>query len=389
MALGYFLPRLILFISFIDLFFHFTTIARFAELLESSSYMIGVIVAIYSVSNFAGNLISGIILDRSGRIFPVKLGLFLSSITVGAYYFVNSSIQLLILRFCHGITSSVLVPGAYSILGDSLKNKNHGAVMGITGGIIAFSAILGSLFAGLISEFISVRFVFFVDSVMLFLGFCFLLSYSSKTGQFDFSKNKERFPAKSNNSLYDALKKKLIISYTSIFFMSIGVGLLVGRLPILFEDNDMYRGISFTIYAMVALFVMISPISRKFNKVNLIVFGLFSLSLSFLIIGFNTNNFTWIYIAMVMFGLGYGCLFPSVTSIVSENTDKFIRGKSYEILYACYSIGVVVGSNYFGLLEYLFGNKSLIIGFEFYLAFVILFFAGLLTYRFSKSNNYV
>ena len=74
--MGYFLPRLILLISFIDLFFHFTTIARFAELLQSSSYMIGVIVAIYSISNFAGNLISGIILDRWGRITPVKFGLF-------------------------------------------------------------------------------------------------------------------------------------------------------------------------------------------------------------------------------------------------------------------------------------------------------------------------
>ena len=171
--------------------------------------------------------------------------------------------------------------------------------------------------------------------------------------------------------------------------MSIGVGLLVGRLPLLFEDNDMYRGISFTIYAIVALFVMISPIVKKLNKINLIVFGLFSLSLSFLIIGFNTNNFLWIFIGMVIFGLGYGSLFPSVTSIVSENTDKFIRGKSYGILYACYSGGVVVGSNYPGLLEYLFGNNSLNIGFEFYLAFAILLFSGLLIYRFSKTNNYV
>ena len=387
--MGYFLPRLILFVSFIDLFFHFTTIARFAELLKSSSYMIGVIVAIYSISNFAGNLISGIILDRWGRILPVKFGLFLSSITVGSYYFVNSSTQLLILRFLHGISSSVLVPGAYAILGDILKNKNHGAVMGITGAIIAFSAILGSLLAGLISEFISVRFVFIVDSLILFSGFCFLLIYSRNIGQYKILGSGKEFFTKSNNSLYDALKKKLIISYTAILLMSIGVGLLVGRLPLLFEDNDMYRGISFTIYALVALFVMISPIVRKFNKISLIVFGLFSLSLSFLIIGFNTDNFTWIYIAMVMFGLGYGSLFPSVTSIVSENTDKFIRGKSYGILYACYSVGVVVGSNYPGLFEYLFGKNSLNIGFEFYLAFIILLFASLLIYRFSKSNNYV
>ena len=102
--------------------------------------MIGVIVAIYSISNFAGNLISGIILDRWGRILPVKFGLFLSSVTVGSYYFVNSAMQLFILRLLHGISSSVLVPGAYAIIGDILKNKNHGSVMGITGAIIAFFA---------------------------------------------------------------------------------------------------------------------------------------------------------------------------------------------------------------------------------------------------------
>tara|TARA_B100001750_G_C15516100_1_gene607314 strand:+ start:937 stop:1992 length:1056 start_codon:yes stop_codon:yes gene_type:complete len=351
--------------------------------------MIGVIVAIYSISNFAGNLISGIILDRWGRILPVKFGLFLSSVTVGSYYFVNSAMQLFILRLLHGISSSVLVPGAYAIIGDILKNKNHGSVMGITGAIIAFSAILGSLSAGLISEFISVRFVFIVDALMLLLGFCFLLIYSRNLEQYNvLAYDKESF-AKSSSSLFDALKKKLIISYISIFLMSIGVGLLVGRLPLLFEENDMYRGISFTIYAIVALFVMISPIVKKLNKINLIVFGLFSLSLSFLIIGFNTNDFLWIFIGMVIFGLGYGSLFPSVTSIVSENTDKFIRGKSYGILYACYSGGVVVGSNYPGLLEYLFGNNSLNIGFEFYLAFAILLFSGLLIYRFSKTNNYV
>ena len=387
--MSYFLPRLILFLSFIDLFFHFTTIARFAELLKSSSYMIGVIVAIYSISNFAGNLISGIILDRWGRILPVKFGLFLSSVTVGSYYFVNSAMQLFILRLLHGISSSVLVPGAYAIIGDILKNKNHGSVMGITGAIIAFSAILGSLSAGLISEFISVRFVFIVDALMLLLGFCFLLIYSRNLEQYNVLAYDKGSFAKSSSSLFDALKRKLIISYISIFLMSIGVGLLVGRLPLLFEDNDMYRGISFTIYAIVALFVMISPIVKKLNKINLIVFGLFSLSLSFLIIGFNTNDFLWIFIGMVIFGLGYGSLFPSVTSIVSENTDKFIRGKSYGILYACYSGGVVVGSNYPGLLEYLFGNNSFVIGFEFYLAFAILLFSGLLIYRFSKTNNYV
>tara|TARA_Y100001960_G_C14724061_1_gene854005 strand:- start:152 stop:1315 length:1164 start_codon:yes stop_codon:yes gene_type:complete len=387
--LGYFLPRLILLISFIDLFFHFTTIARFAELLQSSSYMIGVIVAIYSISNFAGNLISGIILDRWGRITPVKFGLFFSSITVGSYYFVNSSIQLFVLRLLHGVGSSVLVPGAYAMLGDILKNRNHGRVMGITGGIIAFSAILGSLAAGLISEFISVRSVFMIDSILLFFCFIFLLIYSNKVSQSDTIDSGREFFSKSNNSLLDALGNKLIISYTSIFFMSVGVGLLVGRLSLVFEDNDMYRGISFTIYALVALFVMISPIVRNYHKTNLIIVGLFSLSLSFLIIALNTNNFIWVFIAMIMFGLGYGALFPSVTSIVSENTDKSIRGKSYGILYACYSIGVVVGSNYAGLLELLFGNDFFNNGFEFYLAFVILLLGAVFTYYFSKLNNSV
>ncbi|HEV8635777.1 MAG TPA: MFS transporter, partial [Chloroflexota bacterium] len=54
---------------------------------------------------------------------------------------------------------------------------------------------------------------------------------------------------------------------------------------------------------------------------------------------------------MAVFGFGFGLLFPPVTALVVEATDRSERGAAFGVFYAVYSFGVVVGSVLSGALD--------------------------------------
>src|SRR5699024_9098517 len=80
------------------------------------------------------------------------------------------------------------------------------------------------------------------------------------------------------------------------------------------------------------------------------------MTIGFVHIMMNIISIFWIsLVLMVIYGVGFALVFPSMNQIVTEASSKVDRGKAYGIFYAFFSLGSVVGSFVSGATSDAFG----------------------------------
>jgi MFS family permease len=106
--------------------------------------------------------------------------------------------------------------------------------------------------------------------------------------------------------------------------------------------------------------MMASPANRlsdRYGRGTVVGVGLTIMGMGLIILGTTTSN-AGIGVAMAVFGLGFGLLFPAATALVTETTDMDERGGAFGVFYAVYSLGVVIGSGMSGLFAERYGDLS-------------------------------
>ena len=342
--------RLVVLAAFFDLFVQFPTIAPHAEGLGASTALVGVIVAAYSFTNLFGNLGAGFILDRWGRRTPLIVGMAIAIAAVLSYSLVQTPAQMIAARAVHGIGAAVLAPGAFSIIGDRAASDRWGQAMGLTGALIAVAALVGPPVAGILRDAWGADVVFMVDAAILLttlVAFLFITRDASTTAL-----KQETGPAPGALSLRNP---GLWSAYGAAFAITVGIGALVTHLPLLLEsqgETAARTGYTFAIYALVAMLVMASPVSRsgdRFGRFGPLILGLLGVAAGLAVLG-AFQGYAAIAAGMAVFGLGYGLVFPAATALVIGATGADRRGMAFGIFYAVYSLGVVVGASGSGQL---------------------------------------
>ncbi len=349
--------RLVVFAAFFDLFVQFPTIAPHAEGLGASAAMVGIIVAAYSFTNLFGNLGAGFVLDRWGRRTPLVVGMAIAIVAVLSYSLVQTPVQMIAARAVHGIGAAVLAPGAFSIIGDRAASDRWGQAMGLTGALIAIAALVGPPVAGILRDAWSADAVYIVDAALLFttLIVFLLITRDSSTSAL------KAAPSPSPNTL-TWRNPGLWSAYGAAFAITVGIGALVTHLPLVLQDQGetaARTGYTFAIYALVAMIVMASPISRagdRFGRFGPLILGLLGVAAGLSVLGVFTG-YAAIAAGMAVFGLGYGLVFPAATALVIGATGADRRGMAFGIFYAVYSLGVVVGASASGRLSELGDNS--------------------------------
>ena len=344
--------RLVVLAAFFDLFVQFPTIAPHAGQLGASAALVGVIVAAYSFTNLFGNLGAGFVLDRWGRRTPLIVGMAITVIAVLSYTVVQTPAQMIAARALHGIGAAVLAPGAFSIIGDRAASDRWGQAMGLTGTLIAVAALIGPPVAGILRDTWSADAVYVVDAALLFTTLIVFLFITRDTSAAPASKPAPppalRAPPWRNPRLWSA--------YGATFAITVGIGVLVTHLPLVLEHQGepaARTGYTFAIYALVAMIVMASPISRtgdRFGRFGPLILGLLGVAVGLAVLGVFTG-YAAIVSGMAIFGLGYGLVFPAATALVIGATGVDTRGMAFGIFYAVYSLGVVVGASGSGRLS--------------------------------------
>ena len=342
--------RLVVLAAFFDLFVQFPTIAPHAESLGASTAFVGIIVAAYSFTNLFGNLGSGFALDRWGRRRPIIVGMAITAAAVISYSLVRTPEQFAAARAIHGIGAAVLAPGAFSMIGDQAVSNQRGRTMGVTGALIAIAALIGFPIAGILRDLRDADAVFLVDAAFIIATMLVFLLVTRETRH---KPQYEGVDSGGEGARAGWRTPRLWSAYAAIFAITVGIGALVAYLPLVLEDRGetaRQTSYGFAIYAVAAMVVMASPISRsgdRFGRFAPSMLGLLvvAVGLSALLSALGMfESYGGVIAGMAVYGMGYGLVFPAAAALVTESTGADRRGMAFGIFYAVYSLGVVVGS---------------------------------------------
>ena len=342
--------RAVVLVAFLDLFMQLPVISAYAKSLGASASMGGAIVGMYSASNLVGNVGAGALLDRLDRKRLVAVGMLLTAASLYLYDFVSTPGQLLALRAFHGLAAGVLAPGAFAMLGDR-ASRHQTRSIGMTGALIAVSAVIGPPVAAYIRDIWNFGAVFATSGTLMLVAA--IVFWIRVPGQSVEAADRQ---AADGTRPSGQMWRRLIPVFCAVMAMTFCIGALINHLPIALETAGAaprMSGIAFATFSLVATVVMGSPAHRTVDDVSrglAVSLGLALLCGSGVVLAVSDGAAVPALGAMVVFGLGFGLLFPSLGTTVSEVASSRRRGIAFGIFYAVYSLGVVIGSGVSGLV---------------------------------------
>lgn len=267
--------------------------------------------------------------DKYGRklmMIRATFGLALSQVIIGFSQDIN---QLFIGRLLQGGLSGFL-PAAMALIASNTPEEKTGYALGILQSSTAAGTVLGPLFGGVISDFLSFRAVFFVVAALLFaVGFAIIF----------FVKEDKREQSKENFTLFDNWKyvlfdKKILIPAILIMLTSLGIS-FVRPIFVLFvetlEINKNYLPtITGALYSIVGVFSIFSAYwwGKKveiFGLQKSIFIASILTAAMYMLHSVITNPFYLIPVRTAL-GFGYGALMPLLFTRISSNVNKERRG---------------------------------------------------------------
>ncbi len=340
----------LLIVAFIDMFSQLPVIASFATSLGATPIIVGLVIGVYSFSNMLGNVLSGIWVDKFGSKRILVSSVIVAGILVFFYTYVTSPSQLLAIRFFHGFAAGFIVPAAFAAIGRNDDEQSSGKKMSHSGAAIGVAAIIGPAMGAIISNRLSIDWLFYIISLALILvGLIAIVRIKTKPISLNQSNLREEVG-------FSFIKIPAIqFAYVSIFLLLFMQGVLTYALPLKVEELHLMQemtGIYLSVFGIIAILFFILPSNRIFDRINnlsLMFVGLFTISLSILGMGLASSSIT-VFLAITIYGIGFALLFPSTSTTIMKSTNSQNRGKAFGIYYACFSLGVISGSFLGGVL---------------------------------------
>ena len=375
---------LVIVICFLDLFIQLPIITPFALELGASEFTAGIVVAMYSLFNMAGNIAGGFLSDKFGRRNTLLFGMIMQVFFVLIYTMTPSIAILLGVRAIHGFSSGLLTPASFSLIADISRKSAIGKSMALTGVAIGTAAIVGPAAGGIISSAVSYEMVYFILSGVYVFG-TLLTFFGIKESSTDESRT--RHAATPFKELL--LRPSLNVAYISSFTLMIAQGTLAFGLPIktgILGLEASMTGMMLSVFGVTAIIVFATPINKiysRYKSESLVAAGILILSASMILLHFAPSS-GFVFLVMVIYGFGFGFIFPSMNKIIAEHSEMNERGKANGIFYSYFSLGSVAGSVLAGYFATVFNLPFLGIGL---LTLVMLVILMLIRYRLEGSRQ--
>ncbi|MEI3606994.1 MFS transporter [Pseudogracilibacillus sp. SE30717A] len=351
---------IIIVVAFLDTFIQLPIITPYSLELGASYLLTGAIVAVYSFTNMIGNVVGGHWIDRFGRKKMLFIGIVTVFIALLFYPLAQNGVQLFFARFFHGLAGGILIPAAFAYIGDQSTGKSRGKTMAFTGASIGIAAIVGPAIGGVMAARASIESVFLLVAGLFFVT-AFVVFFFVKESFVTTERGKFTF-----TEFIPLIKHPLIIlSSLAAFSLMISNGTLAFALPLNVEvmgRTTETTGMLLSTFGIVALIVFLTPINviyDRFSAVNLIALGLSLIGIAMIALSFLTT-FSSNLLAMIVYGLGFSFIFPSMNKLIADASSKVDRGKAYGIFYAFFSLGVVAGSSVSGWFAQIMGLPFLV-----------------------------
>jgi MFS transporter, DHA1 family, multidrug resistance protein len=345
-----------IFLAFLDNFALLPLIAPRAQELGANAFGVGITVAAYSLTNLVLNLVGGVLTDRIGRRTIVLASLAVAPACIAIYGLATSLPVLLAARVVHGAFGGLLMAALFALLADVAPEGAKGKTIGRAGALIGLAAVIGPAAAGFAAARLGSGPVFLAVAVILTIGLLVVWATIPETLPRQ-ARTSSDAPRIWRRLLTD---RRLRVAYLAIFGLEAGVGVVTGFLKDGIIERQLAAGMDaeralryatgaqgglFSVFALVAVVLMLSPVARLVDRrgaLGLSLAGTALLAISTTILALGTTIETDA-IAMVLYGLGFGLIFPAAAAAVGIAAAWTERGRAYGLFNLSFDAGLAVG----------------------------------------------
>jgi MFS family permease len=309
---------------------------------------IGFIMGATSFSTIFSTPLVGFLVDKYDKKILLLLGSILLVLTGISFVALNNLSSLFFLfRILQGIAFSLFFVSAGTLVTEVCPKENRTQALGIFGVFTIINYAIAPYIGRRIVEQYSFDYFFIFISVIGFLSLPFIFNIS-KPG----ANREEEESFKSSNVINIIKRPGIFIPAVTLMFAGSGFIPTLSFLPVFsLKLNIKEYEVFFVWYTMSVLFIrlLVGWLPDKIGKIKTVVPSLILFSFSILYLGFTDDKLDLI-ISGILFGFGHGFLYPTLYSIVIDNSNFNERGKVFSICSVAFTLGGMIGAFSYGLV---------------------------------------
>ncbi|MGS2778499.1 MFS transporter [Robertmurraya sp. GLU-23] len=330
------------------------TIPLFVENLGGNDQLIGVVVGIFTFSALLIRPYAGHALESKGRRFIYLVGLGIFVLSTGAFGIAGGLVLLFILRIIQGVGWGLSTTASGTIATDLIPPTRRGEGMGYYGLSGNLALAMGPTLGLALVGYLSFTELFLICGVLGAVA----VALSSRI------RFKPVEPVTTtNHKKLDLYEKTALPPSILLLFITVTFGGTASFLP-LYTVKKGIEGIEwyFLLYAIALL------ISRTFagklydQKGHRLVFpaGSIMIMAAMILLAWVPNS-TILYLAAIIYGLGFGTVQPALQAWSVQNSPISRRGMANATFFSFFDLGVGIGSIVFGQIAFYLDYHSIYI----------------------------
>lgn len=310
----------------------------------ADKFVIGLIMGLFSASSLVLRPLAGQASDKQGPVKIMKLSILVFFATP-LCFFVDSFYFLGVAQLLYGLTVGAFTISSAMVITASVSNDQLGPAIGIH----SISLILAKGLAPTIGTIVYDKLGLFAViglTVVMALGSFILIS---RLGAYQPQETKTKVPFRDI-----AFNKMVWVPSLTLVTVTLTFGNIMTMLPLMAIERQIPSyGLFFTVNTIAV--VMIRIATGKQHSLSQEAISIISLLVLFFAVGIiaMAQNLPTLIGAAFLYGLGYGAVYPALSTLVVLNTPSEVRGTAFGFFTAFFDIGVTLGSVWGGFSEYL------------------------------------
>ncbi len=347
------LTQLILFTVFYSLL---TTLPIYViDKLGGTQANAGLIVTFMLASAIIVRPFSAKILDIVGKKRTLVLSVGAFALTTFFYLFMNEFVSLLILRFIHGISFSIVTTATSAIAADIVPKSRKGAGMGYFAMSMNLAVVIGPFIGLSLLQFISFDTYFIVLSILMVISFlCTLIVRIEERERVEKVTLAIRFK--------DLIEPKAIPIALISGLVGVAYASILSFVPVYAEAIGLATTASYFFLVFAVVMIAFRPyLGRAFDEKGpryVLIPSLLIFAAGLIVLGFTETSLV-LLIAAGLIGLGYGTLLPGFQTVAIQKSDSHRSGHAISTFFIFYDLGIAIGAFVWGIIIGGFGYEAM------------------------------
>ncbi len=333
-------------------FSSFFLLPLFIKELGGTEATIGYVMGTFGVTSFGAIPVVAFLIDRYGRRPFMMLGATLMWIASILFLLVhNIGMEIFLLRLLQGAGFATFFTSVSTFIADTLPKEIRSQGLGIFSAFTIASYAVGPSVGEFVVEKVGFDYFFVYASCFSLMAFV-LLAFTSKT------------PYIVSTDKFGVGFFRLVLSkrYRTILFVNLIIAGGLGVMLNFFADYLVMKGYRaayfFLTYTLTVVFVRLigGRLPDVYGRKKVALPSLLILGVSLIMIPYISSP-QMAVISSLLFSVGYGMLYPAMSSLVVDRAGEDERGKAMGAFNATFSMGINFLAFPFGYIAGLYGYE--------------------------------